>query len=164
MCLTYNLYAPTRPDSLGVGLSNSPAGLAAYIIEKFSVASGCKLNESSACLDSCFTKDELITNLMIYWVTNSMTTAMRYYKENFPDEDLWNLISIPIDTPSGLAEFPHEVGTSPKPWVLARFPNNLQYTLMPKGGHFAAFEQPELFAKDIVQFVEKVEAMTEKVD
>jgi microsomal epoxide hydrolase len=64
-----------------MGLNDSPAGLAAYIVEKLSVWSGCSVNESSSCLESHFTKDELLTNVMIYWVTNSITSSMRFYKE-----------------------------------------------------------------------------------
>jgi len=78
----FKSFVATRPDSIGVSLTNSPVGLASYVIEKFFVASGCQLNGSSTCLEDCFSKDELITNLMIYWVTNSMPTAVRYYKEN----------------------------------------------------------------------------------
>lgn len=88
----FNTFPATRPDSLGISLTNSPVGLASYVVEKFFVASGCKLNESSSCLEDCFTKDELITNLMIYWVTNSMPTAIRYYKENFQMPEIWTFI------------------------------------------------------------------------
>lgn len=69
--------------------------------------------------------------------------------------------SIPIDVPSGLAEFP-ELFISPKPWVLSTFTNNIQYSLMEKGGHFAALGQPKLFANDVVQFVKKVEEIAKR--
>lgn len=67
---------------------------------------------------------------------------------------------IPIDVPSGIAEFPNELVLTPKPWVLASFPNNIQFSVMEKGGHFPAFEQPEMFVNDVVKFVEKVEVMS----
>jgi len=69
------------------------------------------------------------------------------------------LIRIPIDIPSGLAEFPQELFLTPKPWVLASFPKNVQFSVMERGGHFAAFEEPKLFANDVVKFIEKVEAL-----
>ena len=64
---------------------------------------------------------------------------------------------IPISVPAGLADFPHELFRTPKPWIHNRFTDIIQYTEMPRGGHFAAFEEPELFANDVIQFIEKVE-------
>ncbi|KAK3755532.1 hypothetical protein QZH41_019906 [Actinostola sp. cb2023] len=110
-----------------------------------------------ACLDSHFTKDELLTNVMIYWLTNSIATSMRYYKEAILSSDTWNINRMPIDVPTGLAEFPQEMVIPPKPWVSSIFTNIVHYSVLPKGGHFAALEQPELFMKDVVQFVQKVE-------
>ncbi|KAK3738006.1 hypothetical protein QZH41_009636 [Actinostola sp. cb2023] len=91
------LLIATRPDSVGLGLNNSPSGLAAYIVEKFFVWTGCNVNESSACLDSHFTKDELLTNVMIYWLTNSIASSMRYYKEAILSSDTWNINRMPIE-------------------------------------------------------------------
>ena len=73
----------TRPDTAGFVTMNSPAGLAAYIIEKFHYWSGCLPNDSADCLGTRFTKDELLTNVMIYWLTETMPSAMRLYLETF---------------------------------------------------------------------------------
>ena len=78
-------HSATKPDTVGFATANSPAGLAAYIIEKFYYWTGCAAGESSDCLDNHFTKDELLTNVMIYWLTGSMPTAMRLYKEAVND-------------------------------------------------------------------------------
>ena len=64
---------------------------------------------------------------------------------------------IPITVPVGFAEFPHETFPVPEPWIYSSFPDVVQYTEMPRGGHFAAFEEPEIFSNDVIQFVEKVE-------
>ena len=73
----------TRPDTLGVGLSDSPAGLAAWILEKFYMWSDAENGD----LYTQFSRDDLVTNLMLYWVTNSITTSVRLYRESFPDLD-----------------------------------------------------------------------------
>jgi len=75
---------------------------------------------------------------------------------------LYFIYSIPIDIPSGIAEFPNEPFLPPKSFVLSAFPNNVHYSVIEKGGHFAALEQPELLVKDVASFVEKVEGMTSK--
>ncbi len=72
----------TRPHSVALATNDSPAGLAAYIVEKFAIGSGCSLTSDTAiCLESCFTKDELLTNVMIYWITHSIASTMRLYYE-----------------------------------------------------------------------------------
>ena len=77
---------------------------------------------------------------------------------------LWTVLDIsffvyriPITVPVGFAEFPHETFPVPEPWIYSSFPDVVQYTQMPRGGHFAAFEEPEIFSNDVIQFVEKVE-------
>ncbi|EDO30223.1 predicted protein, partial [Nematostella vectensis] len=145
----------TRPDTVGAGLNDSPAGLASYIIEKFSVWSGCHTNQSAQCLESRFTKDELLTNVMIYWLTNSITSSMRFYKENCLTAHDVNAIQEVV--PVGLADFPDEIIHLPQPWLSATFIDIIQHTEMPRGGHFAALQEPELLAQDVMEFVRKVE-------
>lgn len=72
----------SKPDTLGLALNDSPIGLAAYIIEKFVRWSGCSNDSKFDCIENKFTKDELITNLMIYWVTQTIVPSLRYYKES----------------------------------------------------------------------------------
>ena len=77
-----NLFSVTRPHSVGLALNDSPAGLAAYILEKFAMWSGCKTTDTAMCLESSFSKDDLLTNVMIYWATHSITSSIRLYYED----------------------------------------------------------------------------------
>ena len=75
------LFSVTRPHSVGLALNDSPAGLAAYILEKFAMWSGCQTTDTAMCLESSFSKDDLLTNVMIYWATHSITSSIRLYYE-----------------------------------------------------------------------------------
>lgn len=131
----------TKPQSLGYALNDSPAGLAAWIIEKFHRWSDCAGN-----VESRFTKDELLTNIMIYWITQTITSSMRIYYEARVSG--WKLLpKEKIETPTGFALFPAEPQL-PRKWVEASF-NVARWTAMPKGGHFPALEEPDLLVKDI---------------
>lgn len=158
----YFLIQATRPHSVALATNDSPAGLAAYIMEKFAVWSGCSLTSDTAiCLESCFTKDELLTNVMIYWITHSIASSMRLYYETMHRHELRSALRIPITVPVGFADFPHELLPAPEPWIYSSFLDVVQYTEMPRGGHFAAFGEPEIFSNDVIQFVEKVEKRIE---
>lgn len=133
----------TRPYSLAQGLSDSPAGLAAYISEKFAVWSDCNGD-----IYKRFTKDQLLTNIMVYWVTNTISSSVLFYKESFPVL-FTEIMPEKIDFPVALAEFPVEVARQPKSWAESYFTNLISYTEMPSGGHFAAMEEPLLLAKDL---------------
>ena len=76
------LFSVTRPHSVGLALNDSPAGLAAYILEKFAMWSGCQTTDTAMCLESSFSKDDLLTNVMIYWATHSITSSIRLYYED----------------------------------------------------------------------------------
>ncbi|CAB4021916.1 epoxide hydrolase 1-like [Paramuricea clavata] len=143
----------TKPESIGVAMNDSPVGLANYILEKFFIWSGCETDESFACLESKFSKDELLTNIMLYWLTGSMPSALRLYRENMLDKSF----VCPIPVPTGLANFPHMLVEPPQAWLHRAFPNIVQFTEMPLGGHFAAFQEPQLLADDVWKFVRKVE-------
>jgi len=142
----------TRPYTLAHGLTDSPAGLAAYIIEKFRVWSDCHGDVYKR-----FTNDQLLTNVMIYWVTNSISSAVNLYKEWNDSPNLPSMFDAPVSTPAGVIEFPKEIYSLPKSWVENKFPNLVSYTVAPQGGHFAAMEEPELLAKDLWQFQHKVQ-------
>jgi epoxide hydrolase len=138
----YQQIQGTKPQTLGYGLSDSPAGLAAWIIEKFRTWSNCNGD-----IKSRFTKDQLLTNIMIYWITNSITSSTRLYLESqrahrFGPPDSY------VDAPTACAVFPKELTRLPRPWAEESF-NITQWTEMPKGGHFAAMEEPELLVEDI---------------
>ncbi|XP_067048086.1 epoxide hydrolase 1-like [Acropora muricata] len=147
----------TRPHSVGLALNDSPAGLAAYILEKFAMWSGCQTTDTAMCLESCFSKDDLLTNVMIYWATHSITSSIRLYYEAMHSPNLQRVGRIPITVPTGLADFPHELFAIPAPFAHKRFVDIVQFSEMPRGGHFAAFEEPQLFANDVIKFIEKVE-------
>jgi microsomal epoxide hydrolase len=74
-------FSGTKPESIGVAMNDSPVGLANYILEKFFTWSGCEPHETFACLEAKFSKDELLTNIMLYWLTESMPSSMRLYRE-----------------------------------------------------------------------------------
>ena len=139
----YSTQQATRPQTLGYGLTDSPIGQLAWIIEKFFYWMDCNGHP-----ENIVTKDELLTNVMIYWLTKSATSSARLYWESFAsvmaDVDK-------VSLPTGIAAFPKEILPAPRSWCEQKF-NIVHWTKMPKGGHFAAFEQPELFINDVRKF------------
>ena len=140
----YQAIQGTKPQTLGYGLNDSPAGLAAWIVEKFH---GWSDNDGN--VESAFTKDEMLTNITLYWVTGTITSSSRIYYEsgNTPPTRPVGY----IDVPTGAAIFPKEISFTPRRWAEARY-NIVRWTLMPRGGHFAALEEPELLVDDIRAF------------
>jgi pimeloyl-ACP methyl ester carboxylesterase len=121
----------TRPDSLTVARSDSPAGLAGWIVEKFRRWSDCEGG-----IERAFTKDTLLTNLMFYWAPNSASTAARLYYENARERDV--TANRPrVDVPVAYAAFPHEIFQPPRRWAEPHYAI-ARWTEMPRGGHFAA--------------------------
>ena len=144
----YSQIQGTRPQSIGYGLDDSPAGLAGWIVEKFQ--SWCDCNGDP---ESVFTKDELLTNIMFYWVTQSATSAARLYYES-SHQSTGGLITAPpgrVEVPTAGAIFPKDLSLTPRRWAEAHY-NITHWTEMPYGGHFAAFEQPELLVEDLRSF------------
>ncbi|XP_036403210.1 epoxide hydrolase 1-like isoform X1 [Megalops cyprinoides] len=149
----------TKPDTVGCAVNNSPVGLAAYLLEKFSTWTDFQNRDlEDGGLERKFTLDDLLTNVMLYWTTGSVVSSMRFYKENMKEN-----IQTRVDArtgvyvPTGLAVFPHEMLHCPLTWARWRYKNIQSYSYMPRGGHFAAFEEPQLLADDFKQFVKKVE-------
>ncbi len=132
----------TKPQTLAYGLSDSPVGLAGWIVEKFRAWSDC-----GGDLGRSFTKDELLTNIMIYWLTGTIGSSTRMYYENSH--------TLPplghIDVPTGIALFPADILLPPQECAERRL-NIARWTTMPRGGHFAAMEEPELLADEIRAF------------
>ncbi|XP_010705197.1 epoxide hydrolase 1-like isoform X2 [Meleagris gallopavo] len=151
----------TKPDTAGCGLNDSPVGLAAYILEKFSTWTDKSfLRKDDGGLESKYSLDDLLTNVMIYWVTASIVPSMRYYKENFAqDPGLTADSRVGVYVPTAIAAFPQEIAHTPQVWAKNIFKNIVRYSYMPRGGHFAAFEEPKLLAQDIFHFVRKVEQL-----
>ncbi|MDR3516035.1 MAG: epoxide hydrolase [Azospirillaceae bacterium] len=134
----------TKPQTLGYGLSDSPAGLAAWIAEKFYSWSDRRERPDPISLDV------LLTNISIYWFTNTLVSSFRIYKENRLDP-LHFGSGERVAVPFGFAAFPCELPTPPQSWVERVFSVN-RWTDMPRGGHFAALEQPKLLADEIRAF------------
>ncbi|MFA9379903.1 MAG: epoxide hydrolase family protein [Acetanaerobacterium sp.] len=139
---SYMSIQSTKPQTLAYGLSDSPVGLAAWIIEKFRAWSDCHGD-----LRQRFSYDELLTNIMIYWVTNTVGSSARIYYENTHCLPPMGRIEIP----TGIALFPADILLPPKEWA-ERNLNITRWTAMPRGGHFTAMEEPELLAEDIRAF------------
>lgn len=151
----------TKPDTAGCGLNDSPVGLAAYILEKFSSWTDLRNRDlEDGGLERKFSLDDLLTNVMIYWTTRSIIPSMRFYKENLKKEIVDSVNNVIV--PTGLAAFPNELVHCPKTWASSRYRDIRSYNYMPRGGHFAAFEEPHLLSQDIIQFVEKVESKRRK--
>lgn len=133
----------TKPMTLGFGLNDSPAGLAAWIVEKFRTWS-----DSNGNVESKFTKDELLTNITIYWATETGPSSVRLYYENRVDPQLNGRVEVPF----ACARFPKELfGVVPRKWIEAQYKVE-QFTDMPRGGHFAAMEEPQLLVDDMRKF------------
>jgi pimeloyl-ACP methyl ester carboxylesterase len=138
----YQQIQGTKPQTLGVGLNDSPAGLAAWIVEKFHAWCDCGDN-----IESRFSKDDLLANVMIYWATQTAASSTRIYYENRVAPPVQGRVAVP----TACALFPREISTPPRKWVEARY-NLVRWTPMPRGGHFAALEQPELLVNDVREF------------
>lgn len=149
----------TKPDTVGCALNDSPVGLAAYILEKFSTWTNSEFRDlEDGGLERKFSLDDLLTNIMIYWTTGTITSSQRFYKENMGRNfmtDKHNQIKVYV--PAGYAAFPCELIHTPEKWVKLKYPKLISYSYMARGGHFAAFEEPELLARDICKFVGLVE-------
>jgi microsomal epoxide hydrolase len=133
----------TKPQTIGYALEDSPVGLAAWIVEKFRAWSDCDGD-----VERSFTKDQLLDNVMMYWVTATAHSAARLYYEV---QHGGSAIPATLEVPVGVAAFPKEILRSPRSWA-ERTMNVVHWTDMPRGGHFAAFEVPELLVPDIRSF------------
>lgn len=141
----------TRPQTLGYGLTDSPAGWCAWVAEKFYTWTDCTGADGRRAITNAVSLDDFFTNLSIYWFTNSITSASRLYREHAQAERRGDEKIVPPATPTAIAAFPHDIMTSPRQWA-ERFFNVVQWDAMPKGGHFAAMEQPALLAASIGRF------------
>jgi pimeloyl-ACP methyl ester carboxylesterase len=132
----------TRPQTIGYGLVDSPVGQLAWIVEKFWSWTDCDGHP-----ENVLTRDELLDNVMMYWATASAASSARLYWESFTVFGGGE----PVKLPTGVAAFPKEIVRAPRSWCEAGY-NITRWTEMPRGGHFAAFEQPELFVDDVSTF------------
>jgi pimeloyl-ACP methyl ester carboxylesterase len=147
----YRWIQGTKPQSLAYGLTDSPAGLAAWIVEKFRTWSDCDGN-----VEASFSKDQLLENIMLYWVTGTINSAMRLYYEGGAIPTGPSTTKMPkVVVPTGYAHFPAEIRPTPRAWAEQMY-NVVRWTEMAKGGHFAAFEQPGPFVEELRAFCRMV--------
>jgi pimeloyl-ACP methyl ester carboxylesterase len=140
----YSKQQSTRPQTLGYGLADSPIAQAAWILEKFRAWTDCDGDP-----ESILSRDELLDNVMIYWLTGSGTSSARLYWESFGKSFVDQRIVI---LPMGCSLFPKELRQPPRAWAERQYPNMIYWNELPKGGHFAAFEQPLLFIEELRRF------------
>jgi epoxide hydrolase len=138
----YFLEQSTKPQTIGYGLDDSPAGLAAWIVEKFR-----SWSDSNGNVEKSFTRDDLLTNITLYWLTQTATSSARIYYENQRAPAAQRRVEVP----TACAVFPKEISIPPRRWAEAQY-NVTRWTEMPRGGHFAALEEPQLLAEDIRAF------------
>lgn len=141
----YAMMHSTKPQTLAYGLNDSPVGLAGWMVEKFRAWSDCQGD-----VEKRFSKDELLTNIMIYWVSETINSSMRmYYEIGHASSPLKP--GQHIEVPAGVAIFPKDIGVPPREWG-ERTLRVQHWTEMPRGGHFAALEEPELLVEDLRAF------------
>ena len=141
----YNHLQATKPQTLSYGLNDSPAGLAAWIVEKFRSWSDC-----GGDVERVFTKDELLTNVTIYWLSQSINSSVRIYYESSRIRRALRH-GERIEVPCGVSVFPKDNNSPVREWAERAY-NVQRWTEMPRGGHFSALEEPDLLVEDIRDF------------
>ena len=142
----YQWIQGTKPPTLAFGLTDSPAGLAAWIVEKFRTWTDCDGNPETA-----LTRDEMLTNIMLYWVTGAIGSSFWPYYARMHGP--WPIPEgSTVDVPTGYVEFPKEILRPPRSVAERMYTDIRRWTVMPKGGHFAALEQPEALVEEIRAF------------
>jgi pimeloyl-ACP methyl ester carboxylesterase len=137
----------TKPQTVGVALNDSPAGLLAWIVEKFRAWSDCDGHP-----ENVFARDQLLTNVMLYWVTGTAASSARlYWEHQHGGEPAPGFVAVP----TGVARYPKEPLRYPRSWVERRY-NVTHWVDLARGGHFAAMEQPELFVDAVRTFFRTV--------
>ncbi|WP_378947906.1 epoxide hydrolase family protein [Mesorhizobium sp. ANAO-SY3R2] len=149
----YQAIQASKPQTAAYGLNDSPAGLAGWIVEKFRTWSDCEGD-----VERSYTKDQLLTNITIYWVTQTINSSMRLYYEftgfGRPVRPLGpdGTPAPVVHVPTAHARYPKEVVRPPRSWTTRQYPNMIRWTEMPQGGHFAAMEHPGPFVEDVRSF------------
>ena len=135
----YSKQQATRPQTLGYALVDSPIGQCAWILEKFWAWTDCDGHP-----ENVLTRDELLDNVMLYWLTASGASSGRIYWESFGSAG-----ADPVSVPTGISQFPHEIFQTSERWARKRFTNLIYYNELEKGGHFAAFELPQTYVDEV---------------
>ncbi len=145
----YAMVHTTKPQSLAYNLNDSPVGLASWILDRFYFWCDC-----GGDIEKSFTKDELLTNIMIYWVTETIASSMRNYRLEMKSPSLTTKDYVKV--PVGLGLFPKDIGGIPPREFAERTLNVQHWKEMPRGGHFTAWEEPKLMAADLLDFFGKL--------
>jgi pimeloyl-ACP methyl ester carboxylesterase len=136
----YALMMVTRPQTLGYSLADSPVGLAAWFYDKFADWTDTNGNPERA-----LTRDEMLDDITLYWFTNTGTSGARLYWENNAN----NFNAVDISIPAAITVFPGEIYRAPRSWAERAYRKLIYYNVVDKGGHFAAWEQPQLFSEEL---------------
>ncbi|MEA3056840.1 MAG: epoxide hydrolase [Actinomycetota bacterium] len=142
----YSKQQSTRPQTVGYGLADSPAGQCAWILEKLWAWTDCDGNPENA-----LTRDEMLDDITLYWLTNTAASSARLYWESFESASL-----DPVAVPTGISVFPKEIFRTSERWARARFTDLRHFNTLDRGGHFAAWEQPETFVDEVRTFFRTV--------
>jgi pimeloyl-ACP methyl ester carboxylesterase len=139
----------TRPQTVGYGLTDSPAGLCAWIVEKFAA-----WTDSGGRPETVLTRDELLDDIMLYWLTRTATSSARLYWESFREVSEWFARATPdtVTVPTGCSIFPKEMPRPSRRWAANRYTDIRYWGEPDRGGHFAALEQPGLFVDEVRGF------------
>ena len=136
----YGAMMTTRPQTVGYGLSDSPAGLAAWMFDKFN-----QWTYSGGDAERSLTKDEMLDDITLYWLTNSAISSAQLYWENNAN----NFNAVDISIPAAITVFPGEIYRAPRSWAERSYHKLIYFNEVDKGGHFAAWEEPQLFANEL---------------
>jgi pimeloyl-ACP methyl ester carboxylesterase len=139
----YSKQQSTYPQTLGYGLADSAVGQMAWVVEKFYMWTDCEV-DGQRHPENVLSKDELLDNVMMYWLNNAGASSARLYWESFT-----NVSMDPIAMPVGCSIFPREIFRCSRRWAEKRFSNLIHWNELDRGGHFAAMEQPALFVEEI---------------
>jgi epoxide hydrolase len=142
----YSKQQATRPQSLGYGLSDSPVGQAAWIYEKMFA-----WTDNQGAPEDALTMDEMLDNIMLYWLPGNAASSARLYWESFD-----SFVAQPIDLPMGISVFPKEIFRPSRRWAERTMTNIIHWNDLDKGGHFAAWEQPALWLTEVRDCFRKV--------
>ena len=137
----YSKQQQTRPQTLGYGLVDSPAGQAAWVVEKFWSWTDCQGHPENVC-----TRDELLDNVMMYWLPGTGASSARIYWESF---SIFSADSPQIHIPVGISVFPKEIFRASRRWAEQRFTQLVHFNIMDKGGHFPSLELPEVYLDEV---------------
>jgi epoxide hydrolase len=145
----YSAEQSTRPQTLGYGLVDSPAGLCAWIVEKFRAWTDCDGHP-----ENVLTRDEMLDDVMLYWLPGTAASSARLYWESFRQVSEWftRATGDTVDVPTGCSIFPKETPRPSRRWAAKRYTDIRYWNELDRGGHFAAFEQPDLFVDEVRAF------------